>query len=121
MVGTGICLVPQHEPIVTAKAIATLDQLSNGRQLRSTLHEALNFALQTVDEEIYVGIDADGVIAHDATVSDALRNNCLFAISLGLATGERAKRCVEAAQKYLVVPGGLRTLALSMATEVPGA
>src|SRR6202048_5121671 len=31
VVGTGICLVPQHEPIVTAKAIATLDQLSNGR------------------------------------------------------------------------------------------
>ena len=30
-VGTGICLVPQHEPIVTAKAIATLDQLSGGR------------------------------------------------------------------------------------------
>jgi glycogen debranching enzyme len=51
------------------------------------------------------------VIARDATASDALRNNCLFAISLGLVTGERAKRCVEAAQKYLVVPGGLRTLA----------
>ena len=30
-VGTGICLVPQHDPIVTAKAIATLDQLSGGR------------------------------------------------------------------------------------------
>ena len=29
--GTGILLVPQHEPIVTAKAIATLDQLSGGR------------------------------------------------------------------------------------------
>ena len=28
--------------------------------------EALNFALNHVDEEIYVGIDADGVIAHDA-------------------------------------------------------
>jgi cellulose synthase/poly-beta-1,6-N-acetylglucosamine synthase-like glycosyltransferase/peptidoglycan/xylan/chitin deacetylase (PgdA/CDA1 family)/spore germination protein YaaH len=28
--------------------------------------EALNFALQSTDEEIYVGIDADGVIAHDA-------------------------------------------------------
>ncbi len=28
--------------------------------------EALNFALQQTDEEIYVGIDADGVIAHDA-------------------------------------------------------
>ena len=31
LIGTGICLVPQHEPIVTAKAIATLDQLSGGR------------------------------------------------------------------------------------------
>ncbi|QHN02859.1 glycosyltransferase [Granulicella sp. WH15] len=28
--------------------------------------DALNFALETIDEEIYVGIDADGVIAHDA-------------------------------------------------------
>ena len=28
--------------------------------------EALNFALQSTTEEIYVGIDADGVIAHDA-------------------------------------------------------
>jgi starch synthase (maltosyl-transferring) len=34
-----------------------------------------------------------------------------FAVSLGLVTGERAKRCVEAAQKYLVVPGALRSLA----------
>lgn len=30
-IGTGICLVPQHEPIVTAKVIASLDQLSGGR------------------------------------------------------------------------------------------
>ncbi|MGI9525350.1 MAG: LLM class F420-dependent oxidoreductase [Hyphomicrobiaceae bacterium] len=29
--GTGICLVPQHDPIVTAKAIASLDMLSGGR------------------------------------------------------------------------------------------
>ncbi len=28
--------------------------------------EALNYALEYTDEEIYVGIDADGVIAHDA-------------------------------------------------------
>jgi cellulose synthase/poly-beta-1,6-N-acetylglucosamine synthase-like glycosyltransferase/peptidoglycan/xylan/chitin deacetylase (PgdA/CDA1 family)/spore germination protein YaaH len=28
--------------------------------------DALNFALDHIDEEIYVGIDADGVIAHDA-------------------------------------------------------
>ncbi len=31
VVGTGICLVAQRDPIVTAKAVATLDRLSNGR------------------------------------------------------------------------------------------
>ena len=51
------------------------------------------------------------VVARDASVSDALRSNCLFTVSLGLVAGERAKRCVEAARKYLVVPGGLRSLA----------
>ena len=30
-VGTGICLVPQRDPIVTAKSIASLDVMSNGR------------------------------------------------------------------------------------------
>lgn len=29
--GTGICLVAQREPIVTAKAVATIDWMSNGR------------------------------------------------------------------------------------------
>lgn len=29
--GTGICVVAQREPLVTAKAVATLDQLSGGR------------------------------------------------------------------------------------------
>ena len=31
LVGTGICLVAQRDPIVTAKAVATLDHLSGGR------------------------------------------------------------------------------------------
>ncbi|MBI3880579.1 MAG: glycogen debranching enzyme N-terminal domain-containing protein [Verrucomicrobia bacterium] len=51
------------------------------------------------------------VIARDATPDDALRSNMLFAVSLGLVTGERARRCVEAAAKWLVVPGALRSLA----------
>lgn len=29
--GTGICLIPQRDPIVTAKAVASLDSLSGGR------------------------------------------------------------------------------------------
>ena len=49
--------------------------------------------------------------AHEARASDALRSNCLLAVSLGLVSGERARRCVAAAQKYLVVPGALRSLA----------
>ena len=60
------------------------------------------------------------VIARDATASDALRSNCLFAVSLGLVKGERAKRCVEAARKFLVVPGALRSLApLPVAVPLP--
>ena len=60
------------------------------------------------------------VIARDAQVSDALRSNGLFLVSLGLVTGQRAKQCVAAAQKYLVVPGALRTLApLPVTTPLP--
>jgi probable F420-dependent oxidoreductase len=32
-VGTGVCLVPEREPIATAKALASLDVLSHGRVL----------------------------------------------------------------------------------------
>lgn len=32
-VGTGVCLVVEHDPIVLAKTVATLDQWSNGRLL----------------------------------------------------------------------------------------
>jgi starch synthase (maltosyl-transferring) len=49
--------------------------------------------------------------ASEATVDNALRSNYLFAISLGLVTGETARRAVDAALRHLVVPGALRTLA----------
>ncbi len=63
------------------------------------------------------GYFSDLLIAHrgqaaaEATVSDTLRSNYLLAVAFGFVTGEKARRCVEAAQKYLVVPGALRTLA----------
>jgi predicted glycogen debranching enzyme len=56
-------------------------------------------------------IAKSGQRAAEAKADDALRGNCLFAVSLGLVAGKRAQRCVEAAQKYLVVPGALRSLA----------
>jgi predicted glycogen debranching enzyme len=69
------------------------------------------FSLEGKDWFADVLMGGPRVIARDAVPSDALRSNCLFAISLGLVTGDRAKRCVAAAQKYLVVPGALRSLA----------
>ena len=52
-----------------------------------------------------------GTSAARAEVDDALRSNCLFLASLGLADIRRARLCVEAARRYLVVPGALRSLA----------
>ena len=49
--------------------------------------------------------------AAEAARDPALRSNCLLAVSLGLVTGERAQHCVQAALRYLVVPGALRSLA----------
>jgi glycogen debranching enzyme len=52
-----------------------------------------------------------GIPACAAEVDDALRSNGLLAISLGVVSGERARRGVEAARRHLVIPGGVRSLA----------
>jgi glycogen debranching enzyme len=49
--------------------------------------------------------------AASGTIDTALRSNYLFAVSLGLLTGEPARKCVQAALDFLVVPGALRSLA----------
>ncbi|MEP6664468.1 MAG: amylo-alpha-1,6-glucosidase, partial [Verrucomicrobiota bacterium] len=49
--------------------------------------------------------------AAEAVVDDSLRGNFLFAIAFGFVSGEKARRGVDAALRYLVVPGGLRTVA----------
>ncbi len=54
---------------------------------------------------------ARGVPARLGKADDALRPNCLFAVSLGLVTGVRARSCVTAALHHLLVPGALRSLA----------
>lgn len=52
-----------------------------------------------------------GQAAKDAAVDHALRSNNLFAVVFGIFRGVQAQRAVDAALRYLVVPGGLRTLA----------
>jgi starch synthase (maltosyl-transferring) len=52
-----------------------------------------------------------GVPAANAVPDQVLRSNCLIPISFGQLTGDRARRCVEAARQHLVVPGALRSLA----------
>jgi len=44
-------------------------------------------------------------------VDQALRSNYLLAIAFGIFTGAQAQRGVDAALRYLLVPGALRTLA----------
>lgn len=56
-------------------------------------------------------IAAPGVSAADAVVDTALRPNFLFGISLGLMGGERARRAVTAAERWLLIPGAMRSLA----------
>ncbi len=52
-----------------------------------------------------------GIAAKDAVRDTALRSNMLFTVSLGLVGGERARCCVDATLRHLVVPGALRSLA----------
>jgi len=59
-----------------------------------------------------------GQPAAGATVDSALRSNYLFAIAFGLVSGPAARRAVEAAWRYLIVPGALRSLA-PLPVQVP--
>lgn len=54
---------------------------------------------------------AKGVAAQEALPADHLRPNQLLLVSLGLVTGDRARRAVTACARHLLVPGGLRSLA----------
>jgi predicted glycogen debranching enzyme len=64
-----------------------------------------------------LGWFADCLHAHQdhpaarAVRDNALRSNALLAIALDLVDGPKARRTVQAAQRYLVVPGALRSLA----------
>lgn len=52
-----------------------------------------------------------GQAAAAAVPHQALRSNALLAVGLGVVRGPRARQLVSAAQRWLVVPGALRSLA----------
>ena len=56
-------------------------------------------------------IAPSGTPAGEALQDQALRSNALWAVTLGCLQGERAQATVRAAQRHLVVPGALRSLA----------
>ncbi len=61
---------------------------------------------------------APGVPAERGLADDALRPNQIFAISLGVISGELARRATLACMRHLVVPGALRSLA-PLAVSIP--
>lgn len=75
---------------------------------------AASFALFWRDD---VGFFADtlhatrGTSARAARADDHLRPNQLLAVSLGVVKGAHARAAVQAAARFLLVPGALRTLA----------
>lgn len=58
--GTAECAREAYAKDIESGRLTVLQKENGGKA------EALNYGLQFCDEEIYVGIDADGVIAHDA-------------------------------------------------------
>jgi probable F420-dependent oxidoreductase len=65
--GTGICLVPEHNPVVLAKVVATLDWLSNGRV-------ALGVGIGWLEEEFQaIGIPWDRRAARTRDCINAMR------------------------------------------------
>ena len=98
------------------RQLASLGGTDQGRYWAGLAEKALGSlnALFWRDEPGYyadVLLASRGQAAARATVDEALRSNCLFVVSLGLASAERARRCVQAAARFLVVPGALRSLA----------
>jgi predicted glycogen debranching enzyme len=110
---------PVEIQVLWIRLLQQLEKISEGAERKKWSELAVR-AIASLEKLFWLeerGYYADLLIAKNgqaaagAKADDALRGNYLFAVSLGLVSGERAKRCVEAAQKYLVVPGALRSLA----------
>jgi starch synthase (maltosyl-transferring) len=89
---------------IAERATASLDRFWN--EDRGCLHDVL--------------LAPRGKPAALATADGHVRPNQLFAVSLGLIEGPRARRLVDTVAKHLLVPGALRSLApLPVPTPLP--
>jgi len=81
--GTGICLVPEHNPVVLAKVVATLDWLSNGRV-------ALGVGIGWLEEEFQaIGIPWERRAARTRDCINAMRK--LWGDAISSYSGEFVK------------------------------
>ncbi len=78
---------------------------------RAATHFEERFWLEEKGWYADVLLAGPGEPARQARAQDALRSNALLPICLGVARPDRARRTVAAAQQWLVIPGGLRSLA----------
>ena len=90
------------------------------KPLKGTWQDCLKLAKRSFDQLFWIeekGWPADVLLASEGTPAkkalrdQALRSNCLWAVSLGCMDGEKARSTVSAARKCLVIPGALRSLA----------
>lgn len=102
-----IRLLRQLETIAPAREKSRWTTLANRAQASFERH----FWLEDRGYLADLLVATPGQRAAEATVDNALRSNGLLAVAFGFLTGERARRCVEAALRHLVIPGALRTLA----------
>ena len=96
--GTGICLVAQREPIVTAKAIATLDLLSAGR-----VELGIGFGWN-VDEMENHGVDPAG--RRDRTREHMLAMRALWSDEVATFAGDVVRVTPSWSWPKPVQPGG---------------
>ncbi|HYG34129.1 MAG TPA: amylo-alpha-1,6-glucosidase, partial [Clostridia bacterium] len=93
--------------------IGSPDKREHWKDLAAKAQASLDRFFWREDRGYYADVlrAGPGQPAIEAIVDDALRSNCLLVVSLGLASNEKARRCVEAALRYLVIPGAVRSLA----------
>ncbi len=97
------------------RLLVRLDEMSSAQwdEISITVRQSIDGYFWREDLGYYSDLLACGADtpAASAIQDSALRSNQILAVSLGFAFGEKARRSVVNTARYLVIPGGLRSLA----------